>query len=109
MPTPSMMQILKAWSARLFQYGCERPGQALFNTVLELAPEVAEELRGQPFDPYYDDRQIGEALALVQRRARARSPSRPTTCATTGRSATSTQPAGPSSSSTSTRTSGSRS
>lgn len=44
----------------------ERPGQAAFNVLVEIAPDFAEEIRGGPNDPFYNDGRLGEMLAAYR-------------------------------------------
>ncbi len=41
----------------------QRPGQALFNALLEVDPGAAEWIRGGELDPFHDDRRIPALLA----------------------------------------------
>jgi hypothetical protein len=42
-----------------------RAGQAAFNALLKLRPEIAERIRGGPLDPFHHDERIGAFLAEV--------------------------------------------
>lgn len=35
-----------------------RAGQSAFNRLAEIAPELADSIRGGPDDPYYDDSRL---------------------------------------------------
>ena len=39
-------------------YPCLRMGQALFNSLYQFTPEVADKIRATIDDPFYDDRKI---------------------------------------------------
>lgn len=43
----------------------QRHGQATFNAVYELWPNVANSLRGSTFDPFYDDSKVDLFLDSV--------------------------------------------
>lgn len=45
-----------------------RGGQAAFNTLREIRPELAEELRGTEFDPFYRDELVGAFFGQVAAR-----------------------------------------
>lgn len=42
-----------------------RTGQILFNVLYDIAPEVANEIRGTEFDPYYLDSRIRAFLDRI--------------------------------------------
>lgn len=42
-----------------------RSGQILFNNLYDIAPEVANEIRGTEFDPYYFDSRIRAFLDRI--------------------------------------------
>lgn len=51
-------------------YGKEKPewsrlGQWAFNTLHEVKPVLANEIRGTKFDPFYQDSRIGDFLVEV--------------------------------------------
>lgn len=39
-----------------------RAGQALFNALLLVRPDLAEEIRGTDLDPFYDNKKIKKCL-----------------------------------------------
>jgi hypothetical protein len=43
----------------------QRPGQALFNHVAIIRPDIAEVLRATPVDPFYDDNLIKPFLVYT--------------------------------------------
>jgi len=43
-----------------------RKGQAAFNTLAVLHPDIAESIRGTGFDPFYDDKRLHDFLEYVQ-------------------------------------------
>jgi hypothetical protein len=45
-----------------------RKGQAYFNALHEVHPELADEIRGGNLDPFYQDKRIDEFLAWVKTR-----------------------------------------
>jgi hypothetical protein len=49
----------------------QRKGQAIFNTAYDMFPQEVRYLDGSLYDPFYDDRKIGEFLErLVDRLTR---------------------------------------
>lgn len=65
-----MREIFNFWRRLMEQHPEYRVGQALFNTVSELDPDLAERLR-QDCDPFYDDAQVGAAIKwLYEQEAR---------------------------------------
>ena len=71
-PAPKLTResILALAYARVLATGCERPGQALFNVLVEQLPELAEQIRGTDSDPFYIERggaQWDRALAEIDR------------------------------------------
>lgn len=44
-----------------------RAGQALFNAVDLICPEIANKLRGGAYDPFHNNSNIREFLALVKK------------------------------------------
>lgn len=43
----------------------ERKGQAFFNELLVVRPDIAERARGSALDPFYQDARLPEFLAFV--------------------------------------------
>lgn len=46
----------------------QRTGQRVFNWLAAYFPEVVEDLRGGPLDPFHDDKRIGAFVAEVEAR-----------------------------------------
>lgn len=44
----------------------ERTGQAAFNSLYEVRPELADEVRGTSLDPFYDNGKLSGFLAWVE-------------------------------------------
>lgn len=44
-----------------------RWGQTLFNTLVDVRPDIAERIRGTSLDPFYDDWLVGAFLLEVER------------------------------------------
>lgn len=60
------MEYLKAvftYMAR--HHGRYRSGQAYFNVLSDMRPDLAERFTGKEFDPYYDDTKIPAFLTSV--------------------------------------------
>jgi hypothetical protein len=52
-------KLQEKWSIRVSEvHGTERMGQSLFNALEEDWPDIAEEVRGKDFDPFYKDENI---------------------------------------------------
>lgn len=45
----------------------ERKGQAFFNELLVVRPDLADKVRGTPLDPFYQDSRLEEFLLFVAR------------------------------------------
>ena len=56
-----------AYAVRVTDQG-QREGQAAFNAVYELWPNVADSLRGTSYDPFYDDSRKDAFLDIVLER-----------------------------------------
>ena len=57
---------VKKWNERLTDPKCdERKGQAAFNALHELDPEVANAVRGSKHDPFFQDKHLPEFLREV--------------------------------------------
>lgn len=54
------------WAVKVHQG--QRRGQAAFNTIHELWPEVADSLRGSVYDPFYNDSKMDAFLDEVMER-----------------------------------------
>jgi hypothetical protein len=52
----------------LIEYPRWRKGQAYFNCLWDMDPELADELRGTYKDPFYKDDRIPEFLKVVEER-----------------------------------------
>lgn len=46
-----------------------RKGQAWFNRLYELRPDLADSIRGGPLDPFYDDKLLKNAWAWLMEKA----------------------------------------
>jgi hypothetical protein len=60
-----------------------RPGQAAFNALLKLRPEIAEQIRGGPLDPFHHDEPV--AAEAQDRRCSPEAPRLPPPAARGGR------------------------
>lgn len=47
------------------KYKNQRIGQRYFNLLFDINYEVANEIRGTNFDPFYDDKKIGLFLSRI--------------------------------------------
>ena len=57
---------VKKWNERLTDYDLdERKGQAAFNALHELDPDLANALRGSKHDPFFQDERLPEFLKEV--------------------------------------------
>jgi len=45
-----------------------RAGQALFNALLRVRPDLAEEIRGTDLDPFHDNKRIRDCLEHLRPR-----------------------------------------
>lgn len=43
-----------------------RWGQAIFNVLCEMRPDLSEQIRGTDFDPFYDNSDAKEALRWIR-------------------------------------------
>jgi hypothetical protein len=55
----------KATVAAMKRYPSWRPGQAYFNTLVSLRPDISKELETSILDPYYNDSRIPAFLEAV--------------------------------------------
>lgn len=62
-----MQEILDRWYAVQMQNPKWRSGQALFNALLEVRPELAEQIRATIMDPFYQDFRIPKVLIWLER------------------------------------------
>lgn len=60
----SYIVLLKHWDDTMTKNNW-RKGQALFNALHNLVPEVANSLRGTENDPFHNDAKIPDALAWI--------------------------------------------
>jgi len=44
----------------------ERKGQALFNVLAKVRPDLSEQIRGTPFDPFYKDSVIESCSLWIE-------------------------------------------
>jgi hypothetical protein len=45
----------------------QRRGQAYFNALYDIAPEIANRIRGTEFDPFHDDSRIVPFLSQLEK------------------------------------------
>jgi hypothetical protein len=64
-PLTTFAQYQRAVEVALRERRGLRKGQAFFNVLLELEPEVAHRLIGTAEDPFYDDGKLPEFLVRV--------------------------------------------
>ena len=57
--------VLEAAKLARLQYPMWRWGQAVFNTMYELHPDFANELRGTKMDPFYIDENVDKIKNLL--------------------------------------------
>ena len=64
------VQILSKWSkeAKEDELNGIRQGQSLFNIAYDIAPEVADLLRGSNVDCFYDDVKISSFLSSLKKK-----------------------------------------
>lgn len=61
-----MNVIIGRWNEYIKKYPHYRIGQALFNSLSESHPQIANELRGvKTLDPFYKDENINSCLGFV--------------------------------------------
>lgn len=65
--TSAYEQMADAILARVCSFPNERPGQATFNAVSVVRPDIANALRSTSLDPFYDDDKIVPFLTYVYR------------------------------------------
>ena len=58
-------EYFKTVSSMVVEHPEWRIGQTYFNVLLDFYPNIAEEVRGTEFDPFYQDGQIEKFLAFV--------------------------------------------
>ena len=51
-------ELLDRISCKMGQYPGQRYGQKVFNSMWEIAPDVAESLAGTEYDPFYHDERV---------------------------------------------------
>lgn len=51
-----------------------RKGQTLFNVLYEMYPDLANEIRGTPLDPFYEDRKIKDFMNFIASKIDSNSP-----------------------------------
>lgn len=56
---------LKHVSWKIYKQPSQRMGQAYFNTLHDLHPEIADDFRGGRLDPFYDDTRMPDFLAFL--------------------------------------------
>lgn len=61
----SFSEFQKAWEDRLQTHKDERYGQAAFNVLHELCPNLAKEICGTDSDPYYLNSAIPRFLSYI--------------------------------------------
>lgn len=49
-------------------WGAQRAGQAYFNVLADVRPDLAEPIRGSLLDPFYKDDKLGAFLTAVGER-----------------------------------------
>lgn len=57
--------VIEVQNILLFTYPDYRTGQALFNALHSLYPEVANEIKGTDVDPYYSDQNIAKCIKHI--------------------------------------------
>lgn len=72
-PGPDPLQNYRiAIAQRMNVYKGERIGQAAFNVLREVRPDLADMIRGKPFDPFYahkvDDRRFIKFVQFLEER-----------------------------------------
>jgi hypothetical protein len=63
--TPDIFDDMAALDRAIQARRGQRPGQAHFNALYELRPDLADEIRGTDLDPFYNDTRIPEFLCWV--------------------------------------------
>jgi hypothetical protein len=63
--TPTVNEFLIAYVRASEENPLWRSGQACFNALLEVRPDLAERMRGTDADPFYVQGRVGEALAWI--------------------------------------------
>lgn len=63
-PRPSFADFSARWMARAYPREW-RQGQALFNLLHDVRPELARELSGSLIDPFYNDNRIVAAMSWI--------------------------------------------
>ena len=58
-------QYLEAAAKEQAAHPSYRNGQALFNVLYDVRPDLAEQVRGTHLDPFYDNGLVGEFLDFV--------------------------------------------
>ena len=64
---------LQSAALRTREVSTERVGQAYFNALHELAPQIAEQIQATSLDPFHDDARLGAFLAKVDQLFRGES------------------------------------
>lgn len=59
-------RLIDLWFQRRQESLCLRFGQALFDALTEIKPDLAERVRGTSIDPFYDDRRIQDFLQWIR-------------------------------------------
>lgn len=54
------------WADYLRGNPAQRRGQALFNHLHDVRPDLANQLRGTDLDPFYDNSKVVDALEFIQ-------------------------------------------
>ena len=61
----TIADVLENYSSLRVANRAWRKGQTLFNALYEIYPELADEMRGTQFDPFYDDSRFHIALSWI--------------------------------------------
>lgn len=61
----SFIEYVGNCALRRLNYPNERKGQAYFNTLHEMRPDLSEQVRGSHIDPFYRDEVIENFLSFV--------------------------------------------
>lgn len=63
----TFVEFVQSYAKRLesVRFEKERAGQALFNELSLIRPDLADKMRGRTADPFYDDTRLGLTWAWI--------------------------------------------
>lgn len=58
-------EVLNLAAKMIVKYPQFRIGQSFFNSLYELHPQIADEVRATEYDPFYNDDKIHKCIAFI--------------------------------------------